>query len=923
MMGKHITEHLHQCLRMWQRSTRRIPAWLLGILLAGAVILPLATGNPYYLHVSVLIMVYMVLALGLNVIVSCGLLDLGYIAFFAIGAYSYAILNTRWHVSFWATLPVAVVLCMVAGVILAVVSLRSRSDYFALLTLAFGEIVRLILRNADSLTNGPQGIMNIERPDFLWPMQTPLHFYYFALVWLVAVFFVVHRVTVSRVGASWVGVRDNEIWLASTGYHVLAVKVSACVLGAVIAGVSGVFFAAWQTFVAPESFVFLESILVLCMVVLGGGVQGNLAGVLLGAMILGLLPELLREFQSYRMIVLGAGMTLIAVFKSSGLISQSWWANADRRLFRRRARVPLDRSVHDPESPTFQSISLVLMDLRKSFDGLVALGSRDKADHAAGAGFSFDFRPYTTYGIVGLNGAGKTTLFNCIRGFCTPDSGEIRVGDSVVYSRKGKGGALSFGARFLRRLWPRRKLQPHRAARFLGTTFQTCSNQENMPAWKNVFLALRPLDSFGAVFDELVFSLIFFGRAREVRDKERAVKFLKESLGFPETALETTVHELSFAERRTVEIAKAFAPGKPIILLDEPTAGLSEAERLQFVEIIKTLSKGRTVVVIEHNHSILERMSDRVLFMEDGNIGVEDGQPIVGDYASVMRSRHVRDVYLGSGLAREPRTAPVAAAEPILDVQIERAGYIEGGAVLADVAFTIPRGSIIGLAGLNGAGKTTLLRCLINSAELPWLKGRIDMKTPTGQWRLVDPVRSRSLPTYRIARAGLLLVRQEQKMFGTMSVEENLRAGTIGRSRQFKSRADAATRWFCEEILVRAFTRTGGDTERGRDRFWQELLSRRASQLSGGQQQLLAIGRAFIGAGIVPGASDAAGNDVMILLDEPTSGLQPSLAHVVFETVNLLRDAYGISFLVTEQGVQLSQVVDVAYRMENGRLKSE
>ncbi|HID28955.1 MAG TPA: branched-chain amino acid ABC transporter permease, partial [Desulfobacterales bacterium] len=287
----------------------------------------------YYLHVSTQAILYIVLALGLNMILSCGLLNLGYIAFFAIGAYTYAILNTKVGFSLWATLPVALALSVISGTILAFVSLKSRSDYFVLVTLAFGEIVRLLLRNADSLTNGPQGIMGIDRPSLFFAIRTPLHFYYLALVWLVIAFTVIHRVTISRLGASWTAVRGNETWSYSAGYHVLAIRISACVLGAVLAGLSGVFFAAWQTFVSPESFSLFESIIVLCMVVLGGGINGNLLGVLLGAIILALLPELFREVQQYRMLAFGAGMTLIVICRSSGIVGRSWLIAADKKLF--------------------------------------------------------------------------------------------------------------------------------------------------------------------------------------------------------------------------------------------------------------------------------------------------------------------------------------------------------------------------------------------------------------------------------------------------------------------------------------------------------------------------------------------------------------------------------------------------------------
>ena len=901
---------------------RRSRTILFSFLLLAAALLPILTSNQYYLHIAVVFMVYIMLSLGLNVIISCGLLNLGYIAFFAIGAYSYAILNTKWHVSFWPVLPLAIGLCFLAGAILAIVSLRSRSDYFALVTLAFGVIVHLVIRNSDSLTNGPQGIGHIDTPSFIWPIESPTQFYYFGLVLLVIIFFIVHRVTISRLGAAWIASRENVIWTLSVGYNVLAVRISACVLGAIVAGVSGVFFASWQTFVAPESFILLESILVLCMVILGGGVRGNLIGVLVGAIILALLPELFRGFAAYRMMALGAGMLLIALFKSSGIVGRSWLEDSDRKLFDAKLGNKGDHAQVRDNYQEHMNSSLKIKNLRKSFDGVVALGNRGESQQEREKGFSFVFQKGTIYGIIGLNGAGKTTLFNCVRGFCCPDSGEIRIDKDVLFSNSQSTIGNSTGkshchekidnwlVRISLALRPCR-LSTHRVARFLGTTFQTCSNQENIPAWKNVYLALRPLDGTIGVFRELLWSIFRSIRPVDIMDKELAVRFLVESIGFPESELETTVQELSFANRRKVELAKAFAPGNPIILLDEPTAGLNEVERREFVGIIKRLAKGKTVVVIEHNYTVLEQLADEVLFMEHGNLGIEDGKPIVASYKDIMANSHVRETYLGKLTSQKVSAPSLPSSEPILEASINGAGYIDGASVIKDVKLTMPKGSIVGIAGLNGAGKTTLLRCLINSAEIRWLNGTVYMQRQGARIWLVGPSRKHTLPSYRIAREGVVLVRQEQKLFGTMSVVENLRFGSLWWSRQRAQHADSIIRDFYEDIFAHAFPK---------DISMQDAFARKASHLSGGQQQLLAIGRALVAASVESGSNSKANNDKLLLLDEPTSGLQPTLAKLIFKTIESLRSNFGFTILITEQGMELNKISDLVLRMENGRL---
>jgi branched-chain amino acid transport system permease protein len=314
--------------RLWS-SFSRIPAakpdfvkisfisrFLLPVLL---LILPFISGD-YFTDVAILCGIYVILALGLNVVVGfAGLLNLGFVAFYAIGAYTYALLNTKFGLGFWSALPFSVGLSAVAGFLLAIPALRLRGDYLAIVTLGFGEIVRLILNNWDSLTRGPNGIAGIAPPFIASVSIGKLSYYYYLIVFFVLLtVFITRRVYCSRVGRAWVAIREDEMASSVMGIDTTNYKLYAFAFGAFWAGLAGTLFAGKMQFVSPESFTFMESVLILCMVILGG--LGSIMGVVLGALILVLLPEVLREVQLYRMLALGAGLVILMIFRPQGLL---------------------------------------------------------------------------------------------------------------------------------------------------------------------------------------------------------------------------------------------------------------------------------------------------------------------------------------------------------------------------------------------------------------------------------------------------------------------------------------------------------------------------------------------------------------------------------------------------------------------------
>jgi len=334
-----------------------------GIVLVALALLALpfalASVGTTWVRITNLAILFVLLALGLNIVVGfAGLLDLGYVAFYAVGAYVYALLASPHfdiHWPFWVILPIGAAVAALFGVLLGVPTLKLRGDYLAIVTLGFGEIVRIFLNNLSrpvNITNGPQGIARIDpftlggldfsrTETFLGLVFSgPIKYYYLLLLVLLAVIFVNVRLQNSRIGRAWEAVREDEVAARAMGIDTRNIKLLAFAMGASFGGVAGGMFSAIQGFISPESFVLVESIMVLSMVVLGG--MGNIWGVILGAVLLSFVPEILRftvepvqmrlfgrmlvEPEVIRMLIFGFALVLVMAFRPGGL-----WPSSVRR----------------------------------------------------------------------------------------------------------------------------------------------------------------------------------------------------------------------------------------------------------------------------------------------------------------------------------------------------------------------------------------------------------------------------------------------------------------------------------------------------------------------------------------------------------------------------------------------------------------
>jgi branched-chain amino acid transport system permease protein len=309
-------------------------------LLVLAAVLPFVAGR-YWIDLGTLILIYVMLGWGLTIVVGlAGLLDLGYVAFYAVGAYSYALFATNFGLGFWECLPIAGALAALWGMILGFPVLRLRGDYLAIVTLAFGEIIRVVLLNWVSLTNGPNGILGIPRPTLFGlqftaaggpdtfagffgipysPTQRLAFLYYVILGLALLTNWVSLRLRRVALGRAWEALREDEIACRSLGINVTVTKLTAFSIGAMFGGFAGAFFATREAFISPESFTFIESAIVLAIVVLGG--LGSQLGVALAALVMIGFSELFRDLAEYRMLIFGLALVVVMVLRPRGLVS--------------------------------------------------------------------------------------------------------------------------------------------------------------------------------------------------------------------------------------------------------------------------------------------------------------------------------------------------------------------------------------------------------------------------------------------------------------------------------------------------------------------------------------------------------------------------------------------------------------------------
>ncbi|HEY2621026.1 MAG TPA: branched-chain amino acid ABC transporter ATP-binding protein/permease [Acetobacteraceae bacterium] len=798
--------------------------WVVLVLLALTAVWH-AIGAPISLITQIAI--YMLYGAGVNLLVGyTGLVPFGASVFFGCATYAVAIAMRGAVGNEIAALAIAVVFSLLLAAAIALLILRRRGLYFSLLTLAFSQIAFEIAFKWTDVTGGENGLQGVPRPWF----ASDWSFHAFTIVAVALGMGLLWRIAHAPFGRLLQALRDNEQRVRSLGYNTFRIKFEAFVIMGGVVGFAGALLAFMLRGAYADNLSWQHAGDSLLMTVMGG--VHHFLGPLWGAIAFILLEDRLSAVTESWWLIFAPIVMVFALASPEGMqglvfraLGRDDWTLTRRGVPPRPEQIEPWRGGGDAHLDAGRPV-LEVRGLHKRFGSLIVAGD-----------VHLDVHPFRLHSLIGPNGAGKTTFFNLLTGLLRADAGEIR-----------------FDGRDITRL------PVHRRIRLgLSRSFQILSVFRNLTTFENVRVAVQaqsPLQNS------------LWRDAYRLADVNARTWSLLAAVGLEARAAEPCAN-LSHGEQRLLEIAIALATDAKLLLLDEPLAGLAEADREVVGALIRQLAATHAVLLIEHDIDRVLALSDRITVLHQGRV-IADGKP-----AEVANNPDVITAYMGTARTGGPRptvhaeTPRVATTQPLLALEQVRAGYA-GSLVLTDLDLVVHEGEAVALLGRNGVGKTTMLRAITGTVHKS--AGRIVMDG-------ADITHARP---YEINRRGISIVPEGRRLFPNLTVMENL---------QIAARAGGAS---FDEIF-------------GLFPKLRVLQRARAESLSGGERQMLAIARALT----VPSR--------LILLDEPFEGLAPAIVQEVMDALVRLRGRAAM-IIVEHHAETVLPIVDRAYVLVNGQV---